>query len=116
GEDTLLRLPGGDRQGDLLVIVGHCPTEVAIVCLKDVARVVGADLAEPLVVLSLGFVHRCRPSVLAPFATRRGANDISCGSASSERRATVRSRPRPPRAIHELRETPPIWQRRTFDE
>jgi hypothetical protein len=40
GEDTLLPLPSGDRHGDLLVIVGHCPTEVAIVRIKDVARVV----------------------------------------------------------------------------
>jgi hypothetical protein len=64
--NTLLPLPSGYRHGDLLVTVGHCPTEVATVRLKDVARVVDAELAEPLVVLSLVFVHRSLPSVLAP--------------------------------------------------
>lgn len=57
GDDTLLPLPSGDRHGDLLVIVAHCPTEIATVRLKDVPRVVDADLAEPLVVLSLILVH-----------------------------------------------------------
>jgi hypothetical protein len=64
--DTLLPLPSGDRHGDLLVIVGHRPTEIATVRIKDVARVVDADLAEPLVVLSLALVHCSRPFVL-PF-------------------------------------------------
>jgi hypothetical protein len=49
-----------------VVIVGHRPTEIATVRIKDVARVVDADLAEPLVVLSLALVHCSRPFVL-PF-------------------------------------------------
>src|SRR6266480_4337531 len=85
--DTVLPLPSGDRHGDLLVIVGHRPTEIATVRIKDVARVVDADLAEPLVVLSLALVHCSRPFVL-PFATRRITKRLS---SLRQRRRAARS-------------------------
>ena len=46
--DTVLPLPSGDRHGDLLVIVGHRPTEIATVRIKDVARVVDGVPPFPL--------------------------------------------------------------------
>jgi hypothetical protein len=61
-EETLLPFPSSDRDVDLLVGVGHRPTQVATVGVKDAAGIVDVDLAEALVVSSLALIHRGRLS------------------------------------------------------